>query len=300
MAEISGVLLIDKPCGMTSHDVVYKVRKLYNTKKVGHTGTLDPLATGVLVVLVGRAAKAAEYLVSDDKRYIAGIRLGLTSDTEDITGNILSRDTNIPDSDRVYGVVSSFVGDIMQTPPMYSALKVDGKKLVDLARQNITVERQKRQIHIDSIECTKVSDTDYTLTVECSKGTYIRTLCADIGEKLGCGAVMRSLRRERAGNFDIADAHTLDEIGEMSEEEKTGLLIPTESLFADLEAVSLSQFYEKLSRNGAEIYQKKIGTHFDVSQRVRIYGKSGFFALGEVMEFEDGSAIKPIKFFELE
>ncbi len=300
MAEISGVLLIDKPCGITSHDVVYKVRKLYNTKKVGHTGTLDPLATGVLVVLVGRAAKAAEYLVADDKRYVAGIRLGITSDTEDITGNILTTDTNIPDESRVKETVLSFQGDIMQTPPMYSALKVDGKKLVDLARKNITVEREERQIHIESIECTKVSDIDYLLAVDCSKGTYIRTLCADIGKKLGCGAVMSSLIRERAGDFQLADAHTLEEISEMNDTERAGLIIPTESLFSALESVSLPPFYEKLCRNGAEIYQKKIGTRFAVSQRVRIYGKDGFFALGEVMEFEDGSAIKPIKLFELE
>ncbi len=299
MAEISGVLLIDKPAGITSHDVVGRIRKLYNTKKVGHTGTLDPLATGLLVVLVGRAAKAAEYLVSDNKRYTAGMKLGLTTDTEDITGIILSESDKKVSEDEVRAAVNSFVGDTMQTPPMYSALKIDGQKLVDLARRNIVVERDSRPIHIDSIVCSRISDVDYILTVDCSKGTYIRTLCADIGTKLTCGAVMSSLRREKSGNFDLKNAHTLDELAEMSESERTSLLIPTESLFSELEEVVLPAFYERLCRNGAEIYQKKIGTHYSVGTKLRIHSSEGFFALGEVMDFEDGSAIKAIKLFDI-
>ena len=299
MAELSGVLLVDKPQGMTSHDVVGRVRKLYNTKRVGHTGTLDPLATGLLVVLIGRAAKAAEYLVSDNKRYLAGIRLGITSDTEDITGEVLSRSDKTVSDGEFTEAANSFVGDIMQTPPMYSALKVDGVKLVDLARKNIVVERESRPITIYSIDSTVIGENEYSMRVDCSKGTYIRTLCADIGEKLGCGAVMSSLRRERSGTFSLDDAYTLEALENMSEDERAKVLIPTESLFYGLEAVKLPEFYERLCRNGAEIYQKKIKTDYNVGTRVRIYGKDGFFALGEVMDYDDGSAVKAIKLFDL-
>ena len=299
MAEISGVLLIDKPGGMTSHDVVNRVRRLYNTKRVGHTGTLDPMATGLLVVLVGRAAKAAEYLSADSKSYIAGIRLGITTDTEDTTGNILAESCNIPTESEVIAVLDSFRGDIKQVPPMYSALKVNGQKLVDLARKNVTVEREARDITVSRLESTRVSENEYTLTVDCSKGTYIRTLCADIGAALGCGAAMSSLRRERAGNYTVDAAHTLEELDKMEICEREALLIPVETLFEELETVRLPQFYEKLARNGAEIYQKKIKTSLEVGTRVRMYGESGFFALGEVMDYPDGRAVKSIKIFDL-
>jgi tRNA pseudouridine55 synthase len=299
MAELSGVLLVDKPQGMTSHDVVGRVRKLYNTKRVGHTGTLDPLATGLLVVLVGRAAKAAEYLVLDSKRYLAGIKLGITSDTEDITGEVLSHSDKVVCDEEFFEAADSFVGDIMQTPPMYSALKVDGVKLVDLARKNIVIERESRPITIYSIDSEKLGENEYSMRVDCSKGTYIRTLCADIGQKLGCGAVMSSLRRERSGGFLLEDAYTLEALENMDENERAGALIPTESLFYELDIVKRPEFYERLCRNGAEIYQKKIKTDYEIGKRVRIYGKDGFFALGEVMEFEDGSAVKAIKLFDL-
>ncbi|MBQ7821047.1 MAG: tRNA pseudouridine(55) synthase TruB [Clostridia bacterium] len=299
MAELSGVLLVDKPEGITSHDVVGKIRKLYNTKRVGHTGTLDPLATGLLVVLIGRAAKAAEYLVADSKRYLTGLKLGVTTDTEDITGKVLtSSDITVSEAE-FDTAVKSFIGDTLQTPPMYSALKVDGQKLVDLARKNIVIERESRPIHISSITYVREDEHHYKLTVDCSMGTYIRTLCADIGAKLGCGAVMSSLRRERSGSFTLVNAHTLDEIAALDENGRAGLLIPTESLFYDLETVRFPEFYERLCRNGAEIYQKKISTHYETGTRLRLYGKDGFFALGEVREYEDGSAIKAIKLFDL-
>lgn len=299
MAEISGVLLIDKPCGMTSHDVVNRVRRLYNTKRVGHTGTLDPMATGLLVVLVGRAAKAAEYLSADSKGYVAGIRLGITTDTEDTTGSILTESEDIPCESRIIEVLDGFRGDIRQIPPMYSALKVNGQKLVDLARKNLTVEREARDITVSRLDCERVSDREYILTVECSKGTYIRTLCADIGAALGCGAAMSSLRRTRAGGYAIDGAHTLEELDEMEQSERESLLIPVETLFDGLETVRLPQFYERLARNGAEIYQKKIKTSLELGSRVRMYGENGFFALGEVRDYEDGSAVKAIKIFDL-
>lgn len=299
--EPCGVLLVNKHKGVTSHDIVNKIRRLYGTKRVGHTGTLDPLATGVLVVLVGRAAKASEYLVCDSKKYRALLRLGLTSDSEDVTGNILSVSEDIPDSEAVKKACASFVGNIKQIPPMYSALKVGGKKLVDLARAGQTVERQARDITVFSIDVAPTSEkSDYILDVHCSSGTYIRTLCADMGASLGCGAVMAELERREAGGFEIEKSHTIDELEAMTEDERFSLLIPTEQLFSTLPEVKLENFYEKLSRNGCEIYQKKVKTNFNVGDRVRMLtGDGEFYALGEVREYEEGTAIKAIKLFDL-
>ncbi len=297
MEEISGVIIINKSEKMTSHDVVNRVRRIYGTRRVGHTGTLDPMATGVLVVLVGRAAKAAEYLGSDEKRYRATMRLGITTDTEDTTGEILTKTDVYPTQAEVMAAAESFVGKIMQTPPMYSALKVGGKKLVDLARCGETVEREAREIEVFSLDCKKIDEANYTLDIHASKGTYVRTLCADIGAKLGCGGAMASLIRTASGNFKLEDSHTLEELSELTREEAEALLLPTESLFGDCAAVTLPDFFARLASSGCEIYQKKIGTSFAVGKRLRLYNKDGFFALGEVREYESGSAIKVIKLF---
>lgn len=299
--EPSGVLIVNKGTGLTSHDVINKIRRLYGTKRVGHTGTLDPLATGVLVVLVGRAAKAAEYLSADKKEYIATLRLGITTDTEDVTGSILTQCDSLPSADAVMAAVKGFEGEIMQTPPMYSALKVNGQKLCDLARRGVTVEREARKINVYSIECTPTeAPSDYVLRVSCSAGTYIRTLCADIGTTLGCGAVMATLCRSAAGGFDLEVAHTLEELEQLSPEERIALLFPTESLFTSLASVRLSEFYERLSRNGCELYQSKIKTSFAIGERVRLCSADGgFYALGEVREYQDGTAIKSIKMFDI-
>ena len=299
--EPSGVLIVNKHTGVTSHDIVYKIRKLYSTKRVGHTGTLDPMARGVLVMLVGRAAKAAEYLVSDSKRYRAGLRLGITTDTEDTTGTVLTTSEKIPEEKEVRAVCASFVGKYAQIPPMYSALKIGGQKLCDLARKGVTVERQAREIEIFglSLESTE-SPAEYLLDVHCSSGTYIRTLCADIGARLECGGVMSSLERSEAGGYPISSSHTIAELEKMTEEERLSALLPVESLFASLPKLTLVDFYEKLSRNGCEIYQKKIKTDYSVGQRVRVCSADGhFFAIGEVVEREEGSAIKSVKIFEL-
>ncbi len=296
-----GVLAVHKGEGMTSHDVVNRVRRLYNTKRVGHAGTLDPLATGVLVVLVGRAAKACEYISSDKKTYRATLRLGLTTDTEDITGEILTKSEKIPDEKTVKAVCREFVGELKQIPPMYSALKVNGQKLYDLARQGVVVEREARDITVYSLECEATDTaTDYILTVECSGGTYIRTLCADIGAALGCGGVMATLERAEACGISLDECHTLDELEGIDENDRQSLLLPTERLFADLECVRLPAFFEKLFRDGCPIYQKKIKTDYSVGKRVKICSEDGrFFAIGEVVEREEGSAIKSVKIFEL-
>lgn len=301
LSEPSGLLILNKPIGITSHDCVYKIRRLYSTKRVGHTGTLDPLATGVLVMLVGRAAKAAEYLSADTKGYVATLRLGITTDTEDITGKILTESHDIPSADKVRAVANGFLGDIKQIPPMYSAIKVDGKKLYDLAREGITVEREARDVTVHSLSVTPTDDNSkYTLSVECSSGTYIRTLCADIGNALGSGGVMETLLRTRVGDFKLSESHTIEELEAMSEDERISLLLPVEKLFYSLSSVYLPEFYEKLCRNGCEIYEKKIKTHFSVGERVKLYSEKGdFFALGEVREYPDGTAIKAIKTFEL-
>lgn len=298
--ERSGFLLIDKPAGITSHDVVGKVRRLYGTRRVGHTGTLDPMATGLLVILVGRAAKAAEYLTVKKKTYRAVLRLGMTTDTEDVTGQILDTSADIPSKEQVMSAAKTFEGEILQTPPMYSALKVGGQKLVDLARKGVEIERTPRPVTVYSLSCDPLENGDFALQVSCSAGTYIRTLCADIGKKLGCGGVMAALRRTETGEFSLDESTTLEQLEALDEEARFARLIPIDALFADLAAVKLPAFYEKLCRSGCEIYQKKIGTSFPLEARVRLCSAEGqFFALGEVREYDEGLAIKPLKQFDI-
>ena len=208
----NGVIIINKEIGPTSQGVVNRVKRLLGASKAGHTGTLDPMATGVLPVLVERGVKASEFMLSSDKHYVATLLLGLTTDTEDVTGETLTVSDASPSEREVLSVIESFVGGYMQTPPMYSALKVGGKKLCDLAREGITIEREAREVTIHSLTAEKINDREYTLDVRCSKGTYIRTLCADIGSRLGCGGCMKTLQRASASGFTLADAHTLSEL----------------------------------------------------------------------------------------
>lgn len=306
--EPEGLLILDKPAGITSHDCVGAMRRLFGTRKVGHTGTLDPMATGVLPILFGRAAKAAEFLVSEDKHYEAVLRLGLTTDTEDVTGETLTTSDQIPDEEAVQAVLVRFVGEIMQVPPMYSALKQDGRKLCDLAREGITVEREARPITVFSLVGTKLSDTDYTLDVRCSKGTYIRTLCADIGAALGCGGAMAALRRVGTGAFDIDKAYTIEALEAMTKEERYALLLPTEALFSDCRAVTLPPFFERLADNGQPIWVHKLKNKpegLSAGEYLRICGEEkGFFALGQVQSalYDNGEerlCIRPVKKFVL-
>ena len=301
--EPCGVLVIDKPAGWTSFDVIGKLRRLYGTKKIGHTGTLDPDATGVLVVLVGRAAKAAEYITVHDKSYRAVLRLGITTDTEDTSGRVLTQFAGeLPGPDAVRDAVAGFTGEIMQVPPMYSALKVGGRKLCDIARSGGTVERTARPVTVYSADTAPVPGTlcDHILDVSCSSGTYIRTLCADIGAALGCGGAMAELRRLSVGGYTLDDASTLEEIEAMSPEKRVAALLPVESLFLDLPAVKLPAFFARLFRSGCEIYQRKLGTTLPDGARVRVCrADSSFFALGEVSEYPGGSAVKSVKLFEV-
>ncbi len=294
----SGLLILHKEAGMTSQSAVSRVRRLFGADKAGHTGTLDPMATGVLPILLGRAVKASDYLITSKKHYRATLLLGLTTDTEDTTGSVLTTHSGpYPDEETVLRTVASFRGEQTQIPPMYSALKQNGKKLCDLARAGQTVEREARPITVFSIEAKRLSETEYALDVVCSKGTYIRTLCADIGKALGTGGAMKALCRLSAAGYTLKDAKTLDELGALTEKERAACLIPTEALFPAFGAVSLPPFFAHLARCGAEVYLKKIGLSAEAGARFRLYDEEGFFAIGEVREFEEGLAIKPLKQF---
>ena len=255
------------------------------------------MATGVLPVLVERGVKASEFMLTSDKHYVATLLLGITTDTEDVTGETLTHSDIVPTEAEVLSAVNSFVGEYMQTPPMYSALKIGGQKLCDLARDGITVERQPRRVTIHSVTATRLSDLEYSLDVHCSKGTYIRTLCADIGARLGCGGVMKTLCRASASGFTLDDAHTLSELENMTDEEREGCIFPVEYIFRNYEEVRLSAFFSRLAHSGLEIYLKKIGADIPLGSLVRLSDSNGFFAVGEVREFEDGLAIKPIRQF---
>lgn len=282
-------------------DVCAKLRGIFKEKRVGHAGTLDPMATGVLVVLVGRAAKASEYAVGGRKRYRATLRLGLTTDTEDVTGTVLTECVPDVTPGDVERVCRAFVGEILQVPPMYSALKRGGQKLCDIARAGGTVEREARPVTVYSLEVSHLSGSDYSLDVECSAGTYIRTLCADIGAALGCGGVMAALERTSAVGFSIREAHTLAEVEALDPAGRLSLLRPIEGLFTELDEVRLPAFYERLFRSGCAILLKKLGlSPAPIGTRLRVSSADGgFFALGEVVAAEEGPAVKSVKLFVL-
>jgi tRNA pseudouridine55 synthase len=234
--------------------------------------------------------------LSEEKTYVAGMKLGITTDTEDITGKVLSECKELPTKEDVVKAAKSFVGEYMQIPPMYSAIKLNGKKLYEYARDGIEIQREPRKVEILNLDIDGNND-EYIMNVSCSKGTYIRTLCSDIGQKLGCGAVMSSLRRTSCGSFNIDNALTLDTLEKMDEEQRLSLLIKPNQIFSYLPKVNLSIFFEKLCLNGCEIYQKKINTNFEVDEKVGVYGSEGFIGIGQVSEYEQGSAIKLVTRF---
>jgi tRNA pseudouridine55 synthase len=293
----SGIVVLKKEEGITSQGAVSRVKRLFGEQKAGHTGTLDPLATGVLPILLGRAVKASEYMLSSDKYYRAKLKLGITTDTEDITGNVVRTEAEIPTEREVLSVLEKFRGEILQIPPMVSALKVGGKKLCDLAREGIVIEREARPITVHSLVAERIAEDAYRLDVICSKGTYIRTLCADIGKALGCGGVMETLCRAEASGFSLADAYTLEALESMSEAEREAAILPVETVFKKYEAVVLPPFFARLAKNGLPIYLKKIGRTDAEGTYLRMCDENGFFALGKVEECEEGSAVRPQKQF---
>ncbi|MBO4769756.1 MAG: tRNA pseudouridine(55) synthase TruB [Clostridia bacterium] len=291
------LILIDKPSGMTSHDVVALIRKKAGIRQVGHTGTLDPMATGVMCVLVGRAVKASRYASAESKTYTASMRLGYSTDTGDVTGNVTEQTDHIPPFGDILSVIPAFTGNITQTPPAYSAIKRGGVKLCDAARRGEIIHVEPRHVKILSLSAEKTESPDVViLHVTCSKGTYIRTLCEDIAKAAGSLGTMSALRRTAQGKFDVSLCHPLDKVLEAGEQELNELLIPTETLFEDIRAVVLPGFYNRLCRNGCEIYLEKLGIDRDEykeNELVRLCGPDGkFFAVGRVGLYPDGMAVK--------
>ncbi len=287
----SGIVIVDKPEGWTSQDVAAKLRGVFRERRVGHGGTLDPMATGVLPVFVGRATRAAEYFESAEKEYLAGLRLGAVTNTQDISGEILETRSVEADRAGVEAALSRFTGPQEQLPPMYSAVKINGRKLYELARRGREVERRPRKIEIFSLKLEAGEDTDYLLRVRCSKGTYIRTLCHDLGQALGCGGCMSSLRRTRAGRFTLEDAVPLREL--IAADAPEAFLRPADVLFEDLPAITLTVNQEKPCKNGAPFTLRGARPG-----RCRVYSSSGeFWLLGRV---ENGKLYTEKSFFEVQ
>ena len=269
----SGILIVDKPAGWTSMDVCAKLRGIFHEKRVGHGGTLDPMATGVLPVFIGRATRAVEFAEKSDKEYIAGLKLGVVTNTQDTSGEILEERPVRVGREELEAALERFRGDILQVPPMYSAIKINGKKLYELARKGKEVERKPRTIRIDALGVLNEippEGTDYLLRVVCSKGTYVRTLCHDVGRTLGCGGCMSSLRRTAVAGFTLRDARAMEEI--QSAPDPAALLLPVEALFQDREKLVLSPAAEKKIRNGVTAALPDLA-----AREYRVYARSGEF-----------------------
>ncbi len=268
---MNGVIIINKPEGKTSHDIVNILRRKFGTRRVGHTGTLDPMATGVLPVCIGNATRASDMLTDSDKKYRAELLLGKRTDTLDIEGEILEEKPVSVTETEIRDAIIGFVGEIDQIPPMYSAIKKDGKKLYDLARQGIEIEREPRRISIYSIDIIDINIPYITIDVHCSKGTYIRSLCDDIGTRLGTGAVMTKLCRTYTAGFSIDEAYTLDELDAVADMEQT--LKATDTLFEYLPEIRLNEKQEKSIVNGVRMSWRQ-GTD---GETYRLYGADGRF-----------------------
>ncbi len=277
---MNGFVVLDKPAGVTSFKAAAPLRRLFNEKKVGHTGTLDPMATGVLPVALGKAARFIDYLPDSGKAYIARFRCGITTDTLDITGTVLTeRPADVAESD-VLALLPRFTGEITQVPPMYSAVSVNGKRLYELARRGIEVERQERRVTIDTLELTGVYGAEFEIAVSCSKGTYIRTLIADLGEALGCGAVMTALRRTRANGFSMDDALTPEQVEALGEK----AVLPLEHPFRCYGEVRVTEAQANRFRNGGELFTQRLKGE-PKAGIYRVFAPDGLFlGLGRVPE----------------
>lgn len=296
---IHGIINVYKEKGYTSHDVVAKLRGILGQKKIGHTGTLDPDAEGVLPVCLGKATKVCDLLTDKDKTYHAILLLGQATDTQDVSGQVLKSAEVTSSIKEVYQAIQSFKGDYAQVPPMYSALKVNGKRLYELAREGKAVEREARLVRIHEIKIHEIVLPRVSMTVTCSKGTYIRTLCHDIGEKLGCGGCMEQLLRTRVGPFYIEDSLKLEEIeilndiGQLSEH-----VTEIDSLFSMYPPVQVRSEYQKMLANGNPFYSRQIEKNGIPSQNgiVRVYDADGnFYALYEYLKKEN--RFRPVKMF---
>lgn len=294
----NGILNIKKEAGFTSHDVVAKLRGILKQKKIGHTGTLDPDAVGVLPVCLGIGTKLCDMLTDKSKEYRAVLLLGMTTDTQDISGKVLTKTEADVTEEEVKRAVQSFVGEYAQIPPMYSAIKIEGKKLYELARAGKEVERKARKVQIHEIEIEKIHLPEITIKVNCSKGTYIRTLCHDIGEMLGCGGVMKSLERTRVGEFRIEEAFTLSEVESFA---KAGCLeehiLSVEEVFKEYPKITVKRKFQKLIDNGNAFYPHMAAENekWQFGEQVRVYNEDGRF-YGVFVWDRDGR-FKPVKMF---
>lgn len=275
----NGILIVDKPDGWTSQDVAAKLRGVFHERRIGHGGTLDPMATGVLPIFVGRATRAAEFMESAEKEYIAGLRLGLVTNTQDTSGEALeSRPVDVT-REQLEAVLKQFTGRIQQIPPMYSAVKIGGKKLYELARKGQEIERKPREITIHALELLYGAGSNWTLRVHCSKGTYVRTLCHDIGAALGCGGCMSSLRRTMAGRFTLDGALTMQQILDFAAQgAPQELLLPVDAIFSQYPALIVTLAQTTRVRNGAEVRDREFPDGM-----CRVYSETGeFLMLGKV------------------
>lgn len=289
----NGILVIDKSAGWTSQDVAAKLRGVFHERRVGHGGTLDPMATGVLPVFIGRATRAAEFLESAEKEYVAGLRLGVVTDTQDTSGTVLETNSVCVTRAQLEAALRQFLGPIEQIPPMYSAIKINGQKLYELARRGQEVARRPRSITIHALELLEGEGADWTVRVRCSKGTYVRTLCHDLGRALGCGACMSSLRRTRAGSFTLAQAVTMQQVLDFAAgQDPQQLLMPVDAVFAAHPPLIVTLGQAAKLKNGAQVkdWQFQPGTY-------RVYAEDGeFLLLGRV----EGGVLTTIKsFFEV-
>ncbi len=292
---MNGIIVVNKPPSKTSHDMVNFVRRLFGIKKVGHTGTLDPDATGVLPICIGKATKAADMLTDSDKEYKTQLVLGKTTDTQDASGKVLAEQPVNVTKEEILAAVSHFTGEITQIPPMFSAIKKDGKKLYELARQGISVERQPRKITVYGIEVTEIDLENHTVTllVSCSKGTYIRTLCEDIGKRLGCGAYMNTLVRTKSAGFTLEQSFSADELTKLKEE--NGLekaVLPLDSIFSAYDKIKLSAVLAKKAKNGVRIRHDKA----ENGKIYRIYDENGAFLC--LSEGKNGELVLKKAFWE--
>ncbi len=295
---INGIINVYKEKGYTSFDVVAKMRGIFRQKKIGHTGTLDPDAEGVLPVCLGKATKVCGLLTDKDKEYEAVLLLGVETDTQDIGGTVLRTAEVRAGEEEVQKAIASFAGQYEQVPPMYSALKVQGKRLYELARQGVTVEREARSVQIHEIEVLGIRLPEVQIRVRCSKGTYIRTLCRDIGARLGCGGCMKSLLRTRVAEFTLEQAHRLSEIEAMDPAEREGVLFPVDSVFSHLPKAFARKEADRLLANGNRIPQQMIvGLQPELcSGQIRIYNDNGDF-IGLYAYQPEAEDFQPVKIF---
>lgn len=292
--ELSGVICVNKPSGFTSFDVVAKLRGILRMKRLGHGGTLDPMATGVLPVFVGTATKACDIMPDTSKSYRAGFRLGVTTDTQDITGEVRSSSYMPVSREDILALLPEFTGKIMQLPPMYSAVQVNGQRLYDLARKGIEVEREAREIEVSSLVLTsyKEQEREGVLEIACGKGTYIRTIINDIGERLGCGGIMTSLVRTSSGGFTLDDCFTFGQIEQARDEDRLGeLILPISRVFGGLPSLKLSEAQTRMYRSGVRLDLNRVHGIIPGAAEYSVYGFDGGF-IGTAKAHEESGELR--------